>query len=99
MKTNTTDVTGQVICLGDIIGYDGTSGLSTGPHLDFRVYQNGRPINPQKMKQPRGKPVHPDERERFLRVRDALFAPIRAVNRRFRTQNEASVVTAKTAVR
>ena len=42
---------------GQVIGYVGTSGLSTGPHLDFRVYRAGVAIDPLKLISPPGTPV------------------------------------------
>ena len=48
---------GSRVRQGDVIGYVGMTGTATGPHLDFRVWKNGTPINPLTMESPSAEPI------------------------------------------
>ena len=56
---------GQHVHQGDLIGFVGSTGLATGPHLDFRFYRNGKAINPLKVESPPSKPIEEGYRTAF----------------------------------
>jgi len=64
---------------GDVIGYVGSTGLSTGPHLDYRMQQDGRFADPLTVEIPSADPVDQRYWEEFCRVRDDVLGRLAGV--------------------
>ena len=65
---------GKYVKQGDIVGYVGSSGLSTGPHLDFRFYKSGYAVDPLKVKAPPVKPVSEENMAEYEKISHIMIS-------------------------
>lgn len=61
---------GKTVTQGQTIGYVGSTGLATGPHLCFRFWKNGQQVDALKVDLPPAKPVDPSQFQEFMELRD-----------------------------
>jgi murein DD-endopeptidase MepM/ murein hydrolase activator NlpD len=82
---------GRRINQGDIIGYVGSTGISTGPHLHYEVYLGKRLVNPLGIKSAPVGRIPADEFERFTSVRDEMSARLSGAGTAFAMNNAPEV--------
>ena len=73
---------GSRVQQSDVIGYVGMTGYATGPHLDFRVWKNGTPINPLTLDSPSDTPIKEELRPAFeqaMRQQDSVLRSLQTV--------------------
>ena len=67
---------GTRVSQGQLIGYVGSTGTSTGPHLDYRIWKNGANIDPLKVPQEPAEPIAKQNEEAFKAIRDRIVAEL-----------------------
>jgi murein DD-endopeptidase MepM/ murein hydrolase activator NlpD len=87
-KSKRADRVGQHVKQGQVIGYVGSTGLATGPHVCYRFWKNGKQVDPLKQHFPAAEPVPQDEMQLFQQM----------VQRQEQTLADVGLDTAKTSV-
>jgi len=67
---------GTQVKQGQIIGYVGATGLATGPHLCFRFWQHGQPVDPRRIDLPPADPIQPEHRNSFAVRKEQLLGEL-----------------------
>ena len=70
---------GKRVDQGQVIGYVGSTGRSTGPHLHYEIMQGGRQVNPMRVKMPSGRKLEGEELKRFLAAKTKIDAQVAAL--------------------
>lgn len=67
---------GTRVSQGDLIGYVGSTGASTGPHLDYRVWKNGTAINPLSVPQEPTEPISEENKSSYEIIKEMIVAEL-----------------------
>lgn len=70
---------GKRVRQGDVIGYVGSTGLATGPHLCYRFWKNGKQVDPFREKMPASKPINPNNAQVYNQLKEKVMERLDAL--------------------
>ena len=65
---------------GDVIGFVGSTGLATGPHVCYRFWKNGTQVDPYRQKLPKAEPIKEANLEKYKKIKKNVIAKLKAIN-------------------
>ncbi|MAW66003.1 MAG: peptidase M23 [Flavobacteriales bacterium] len=65
---------------GDVIGFVGSTGLATGPHVCYRFWKNGRQVDPYKQKLPKSKPINEANLKTYTKIKKRVIDELNKIN-------------------
>ncbi len=82
---------GESVKQGQIIGYVGSTGLATGPHLCYRFWKNGVQVDPLKEKLPPSEPIAEKYKDQYFNVKDSVITELDKIN--FNDSNSSKIAS------
>lgn len=64
---------------GDVIGFVGSTGLATGPHVCYRFWKNGRQVDPYRQKLPKAEPIRKANLESYKKIKQKMIEDLEAI--------------------
>jgi len=71
---------GSRVSQGQLIGYVGSTGLATGPHLCFRFWENGTQVDPRRIQTPAADPLPAAQKQEYFVLRDSMLAQLVSIS-------------------
>jgi len=81
---------GDHVNQGQLLGYVGKTGYATGPHLDFRFFKNGDPVDPLKVEAPSVEPIKKENHEPYHKIKEEFMPELQKVRDNFKLKIAAN---------